>query len=490
MDITTLLLDNCILIAELLGLWVMLGSNVHLKKTTIVATRVVILLIALEAILWHVERWTRELDYLTGARVFLTPTIYLLHPIILIGIIDMMGFIKKGRLIFYLPVLISIPLLYTSQWTHLVFWFTDENLYISAEGIIKYYPYLLFLFYVFVFLGNFIFNYAKRGTAESRGILVSVVAATVGVALHIFYDIEVDYSTLFASLLVLYYLSLYIMTAKEDTLTHLLNRQCYFYDSKRLKGHISAVASVDMNDLKKTNDTKGHQAGDTAIITVSDCLTKNRMKGKKVYRIGGDEFAIFYLDKTEQEVKNDIAYMKMEMSSTIYNCAFGYQMVVDGNVKEAMEAADKRMYKNKAMYKGTDARRIAAHKEATIRVMHEALGSGMWGMEFDENGKMISVEWSPEFRRMLGYSEEEEFPNLLESWSDLLHPDDKERVLKEYHETISDYTGQKTYNVEYRLMTKSGEYRLFHAIGRLLRRDNGVPLSYVGMFVDITNQKL
>ncbi len=26
-------------------------------------------------------------------------------------------------------------------------------------------------------------------------------------------------------------------------------------------------------------------------------------------------------------------------------------------------------------------------------------------------------------------------------------------------------------------------------IGRLLRRDNGVPLSYVGMFVEITDQK-
>lgn len=43
--------------------------------------------------------------------------------------------------------------------------------------------------------------------------------------------------------------------------------------------------------------------------------------------------------------------------------------------------------------------------------------------------------------------------------------------------------------MEYRLKVKSREYRWFHAIGRLLRRDNGVPLSYVGMFVDITDKK-
>ena len=102
---------------------------------------------------------------------------------------------------------------------------------------------------------------------------------------------------------------------------------------------------------------------------------------------------------------------------------------------------------------------------------------------------MVSVQWSPEFRRMIGYTDENDFPNKLESWSDLLHPDDKGRVLKEFNDTIYDYSGMKTYDVEYRLKVKSGEWRWFHAIGRLLRRDNGVPLSYVGMFVDITDRK-
>ncbi len=78
---------------------------------------------------------------------------------------------------------------------------------------------------------------------------------------------------------------------------------------------------------------------------------------------------------------------------------------------------------------------------------------------------------------------------MLESWSDLLHPDDKEKVLKEYNDIIHDLTGERNYDVEYRLKTKSGEWRWFHAIGRILRRENGVPLSYVGMFVDITDRK-
>ncbi len=90
---------------------------------------------------------------------------------------------------------------------------------------------------------------------------------------------------------------------------------------------------------------------------------------------------------------------------------------------------------------------------------------------------------------MLEYKDESDFPNVLESWTDLLYPDDRARVLKEFNDTISDYSGKKNCDVEYRLKIKNGEWKWFHAIGRLLRRDNGVPLSYVGMFVDITYRK-
>ncbi len=127
--------------------------------------------------------------------------------------------------------------------------------------------------------------------------------------------------------------------------------------------------------------------------------------------------------------------------------------------------------------------------DAVIRVMHEALHSGMWSMEFDEEGKMASVEWSDEFRRMLGYTDTRDFPNTLEAWSDKLHEEDREHVLKEYHDTVSDYTNRKSYDVEYRLQVKSGEWRWFHAMGRLIRREDGTPRTYIGMFVDITESK-
>ena len=126
---------------------------------------------------------------------------------------------------------------------------------------------------------------------------------------------------------------------------------------------------------------------------------------------------------------------------------------------------------------------------ASLDTIHEMLGSGKWTMDFDESGAMTRVNWSDEFRRMLGYRDANDFPDVLESWSDLLHPKDKERILKEFNETIADYTGKKTYDVEYRLLTKNAGYRWYRAVGKPTRRADGSPITYVGVFLDITERK-
>ena len=129
------------------------------------------------------------------------------------------------------------------------------------------------------------------------------------------------------------------------------------------------------------------------------------------------------------------------------------------------------------------------HETTALKLVHEVLRSGMWSMEFDRQGRMISVFWSQDFRAMIGYRDEQDFPNVLSSWSDLLHPDDRDRVLKQYYAAIDDYTGKSIYDAEYRLLTKDRGYRWFRATGKLSRRGDGSPITYVGMFVDITQRK-
>ena len=73
-----------------------------------------------------------------------------------------------------------------------------------------------------------------------------------------------------------------------------------------------------------------------------------------------------------------------------------------------------------------------------------------------------SVWWSPRVREMLGYSQEE-FPDVLESWSSRLHPDDISRV---YAALAAHIEQREPYDIEYRLRTKREGYRWFRARGR------------------------
>ena len=90
---------------------------------------------------------------------------------------------------------------------------------------------------------------------------------------------------------------------------------------------------------------------------------------------------------------------------------------------------------------------------------------------------------------MLGYTSEKDFPDTLESWSSRLHPDDKERVLNAFWNAVNDYTGKTIYDVEYQLLTKNDGYRWYHAAGNLIRREDGSPATYVGLFIDIDEKK-
>ena len=128
----------------------------------------------------------------------------------------------------------------------------------------------------------------------------------------------------------------------------------------------------------------------------------------------------------------------------------------------------------------------AATKE--IESIHLALGSGDWSMEFDEQGEMTSCTWSKKFREMVGYSSLADFPDELNSWSDLLNPKDKERVLNHYWDVVRDYSGTKTYDVYYRLGTRDRGERWFRAIGRLTRREDGSPVKFYGIFLDVDEE--
>ena len=113
---------------------------------------------------------------------------------------------------------------------------------------------------------------------------------------------------------------------------------------------------------------------------------------------------------------------------------------------------------------------------------------GIWKAFYDEKGNQTNVVFTDEFRRILGFTGEE-LPDDIEKFGALIHPDEKKKVFAIFDAAASDRSGKTRYDTEYRLLTKSGEYKWFHATGEVIRYENGLPKEFIGTFSDIDSQK-
>jgi diguanylate cyclase (GGDEF)-like protein/PAS domain S-box-containing protein len=86
--------------------------------------------------------------------------------------------------------------------------------------------------------------------------------------------------------------------AARDDLTGLLNRRGFFEAAKaamevaRERSLCAVMLFVDLNDLKKINDTEGHAAGDRALVAVANALRTVTGSRRLAGRVGGDEFCV------------------------------------------------------------------------------------------------------------------------------------------------------------------------------------------------------
>jgi diguanylate cyclase (GGDEF)-like protein/PAS domain S-box-containing protein len=113
----------------------------------------------------------------------------------------------------------------------------------------------------------------------------------------------------------------------------------------------------------------------------------------------------------------------------------------------------------------------------------EGAGHGVW----DWNPHSGTVFFSPAWKRMLGYADDE-VANNLDTWRTLIHPDDLPAVRAAIDRHFNGETA--LYQANYRMLAKDGDYRWVMAIGRLLQRDAaGRPQRMIGTNTDITEQR-
>ena len=155
-------------------------------------------------------------------------------------------------------------------------------------------------------------------------------------------------------------------SAHTDSLTGLSNR-CHFDDVKdsfEPWQYPIAVVMADCDNLKLVNDSMGHAAGDTYLRSAAVVLRSSMTSDAMLFRVGGDEFIILMPNTTEKEAEACIESARqlaaqMKLGDMPLSMSYGLSMLASkcDLTERAVEAADRRMYKEKRLHHaGHDAR--------------------------------------------------------------------------------------------------------------------------------------
>ncbi len=147
--------------------------------------------------------------------------------------------------------------------------------------------------------------------------------------------------------------------AYYDHMTELRNRRSYAEKLDELVKDLPpdcCVIMADVNGLKMTNDTFGHEAGDELIIGSAECLRQSFIDNDQIYRIGGDEFCVI-VNGSEKQVTECLKQME-EIGSRWkgeyvdgVSLSYGFASAEEfDDIDRMLKAADKRMYAFKNNY--------------------------------------------------------------------------------------------------------------------------------------------
>ena len=158
-------------------------------------------------------------------------------------------------------------------------------------------------------------------------------------------------------------------TSNTDELTRCYNRRAYEEDINKLNLSKEWVyVSMDLNGLKRANDSFGHVAGDELIRAAADCMKNSFSEHGKVYRVGGDEFVVI-ITKDIPQFENLLRAFEQRVASWhgefVESMAVSYGYVFSSERKwnsifDVSKASDERMYESKKQYytrSGMDRRR-------------------------------------------------------------------------------------------------------------------------------------
>lgn len=120
------------------------------------------------------------------------------------------------------------------------------------------------------------------------------------------------------------------------------------------------------------------------------------------------------------------------------------------------------------------------------------LDEGSWSMNV-LNGDMANPEnpfwYSEQFRRLLGYRDENDFPNSPNTYSRLIHDEDRKMVTEKIYNHVVRSSVREPLKVEFRIRHANGEYRWFRMTVTAVYDHSGKPIVVAAAATDVTEHK-
>lgn len=143
-----------------------------------------------------------------------------------------------------------------------------------------------------------------------------------------------------------------------DLLTSLKNRNYLNLNIKKWNAnpkYPQAIIIIDLNDVNYVNDNYGYEAGDKLIIKAASTLVNTQLEKSEIVRIDGNEFLIYLVGYSEQQVSTYTKKLTKELKNLPYGfgAAIGYSMITDEikTIDDAINEATLDMRTNKEEYK-------------------------------------------------------------------------------------------------------------------------------------------
>ncbi len=154
--------------------------------------------------------------------------------------------------------------------------------------------------------------------------------------------------------------NIYKELSVRDILTGFLNHTGYQEYLKKLsETEKYGVIFCDVNSLKMTNDTEGHEAGDRLIKKVAEILQES-LPDAKLCRVSGDEFICISELASKDAFKEQYGTLKKSLFAKGRIASCGYAVGKGKDIVGLVKDAEKVMYKDKERYykeTGKDRRR-------------------------------------------------------------------------------------------------------------------------------------